>query len=308
MDDTTNQAILKKFGMDQDDVDRMRAVGSTLMAQIDDHLGLFYDWMANHEEYQVFFANSPERLSRVRGMQAGYWRTFFEAKLNNEWFAERRHVGAVHAHIDLPNAIYFAGVSFSAKAIVQRLKSMGKAVKDLDATVDSITKLVFLDAFVVIDEIARINREKIAAGSKALLEMSTPVTPIWEGILLLPLLGIIDSERTRDIMTKTLTKIGETRAKVFVLDISGVSAMDTAVANQLIKITRATKFMGCETIISGLSPTIAQTLVELGVNIDDVRTTSTFQDSFELALRAAGFDLQTVGSPSDQPRGKTTVQ
>jgi anti-anti-sigma regulatory factor len=173
---------------------------------------------------------------------------------------------------------------------------LGKSVKDVDATVDSITKLIFLDSFFVIDEIARINREKIAAGSKALLEMSTPVTPIWEGILLLPLLGIIDSERTRDIMTKTLTKIGETRAKVFVLDISGVSAMDTAVANQLIKITKATQFMGCETIISGVSPAIAQTLVELGVNIGDVRTTATLRDSFELALRAAGIGLQTIAS------------
>ncbi len=296
MDDNSNQSILRKFEIEQADIDRVRAVGATLLAQIDDHLGLFYDWMSNHDEYQIFFANSPERLSRVRGMQAAYWRTFFEADLNSAWFEERRHVGAVHAHIDLPNDIYFAGVSFSAKSIVQRLKAMGKAVKDLDATVDSITKLVFLDAFVVIDEIARINREKIAAGSKALLEMSTPVTPIWEGILLLPLLGIIDSERTRDIMTKTLTKIGETRAKVFVLDISGVSAMDTAVANQLIKITRATQFMGCETIISGVSPTIAQTLVELGVNIGDVRTTATLRDSFELALRAAGIGLQTVGS------------
>ncbi len=296
MDQVSQQSILKKFEIEQGDIDRVRAVGPNLMLAIDDHLTLFYDWMANHDEYQIFFANNPERLNRVRNMQAAYWRTFFEANLSPAWFEERRHVGAVHAHIDLPNDIYFASVSFSAKSLIDRLRKFGKSVKDLDDTIDSITKLIFLDSYVVIDEIARINREKIAAGSKALLEMSTPVTPIWEGILLLPLLGIIDSERTRDIMTKTLTKIGETRAKVFVLDISGVSAMDTAVANQLIKITKATQFMGCETIISGVSPTIAQTLVELGVNIGDVRTTATLRDSFELALRAAGIGLQTIGS------------
>jgi len=296
MDQVTQLSILKKFEIEQVDIDRVRAVGPMLMLEIHDHLGAFYDWMAKHDEYQIFFANSPDRLNRVQTMQAAYWRTFFEANLTAAWFEERKHVGAVHAHIDLPNDIYFAGVSFSAKSLIDRLRKLGKSVKDVDATVDSITKLIFLDSFVVIDEIARINREKIAAGSKALLEMSTPVTPIWEGILLLPLLGIIDSERTRDIMTKTLTKIGETRAKVFVLDISGVSAMDTAVANQLIKITKATQFMGCETIISGVSPTIAQTLVELGVNIGDVRTTATLRDSFELALRAAGIGLQTIAS------------
>jgi len=295
MDQVTQLSILKKFEIEQADIDRVRAVGPKLMLEIHDHLASFYEWMANHDEYQIFFANNPERMNRVQSMQAGYWRTFFEANLTAAWFEERKHVGAVHAHIDLPNDIYFAGVAFSAKSLIARLRKLGKSVTDMDATVDSITKLIFLDSFVVIDEIARINREKIAAGSKALLEMSTPVTPIWEGILLLPLLGIIDSERTRDIMTKTLTKIGETRAKVFVLDISGVSAMDTAVANQLIKITKATQFMGCETIISGVSPTIAQTLVELGVNIGDVRTTATLRDSFELALRAAGIGLQTIG-------------
>lgn len=298
MDETSNQSILKKFEIEQGDVDRVRKVAATLVAQIDEHVDLFYNWMSHHEEYQVFFANGPERLKQVRGMQAAYWRTFFEAKLNNQWFEERRHVGVVHAHMGISNDIYLAGISFSAKSIAHRLRAMGKDVRDLDATIESMSKLLFLDSFVVIDEIARINGQKIAAGNKALLEMSTPVTPIWEGILLLPLLGIIDSERASDIMTKTLTKIGETRAKVFVVDISGVNAMDAAVANQLIKIARATKFMGCETIISGLSPTIAQTLVELGVNTDDVRTTSTLQDSFQLALRAAGFDIQTVGHPA----------
>jgi anti-anti-sigma factor len=128
------------------------------------------------------------------------------------------------------------------------------------------------------------------------MEMSTPVTPIWEGILLLPLLGILDSQRTQDVMNKTLGKIAETRAKALVLDISGVSAMDTAVANQLLKITKATQLMGCETILSGLSPAIARTLVELGVNIGEVRTTATLRDSFELALRAVGGDRRPTQS------------
>jgi anti-anti-sigma regulatory factor len=128
--------------------------------------------------------------------------------------------------------------------------------------------------------------------------MSTPVTPIWEGILLLPLLGVLDSARTQDIMDKTLNKISETRAKVFVMDISGVGSMDTAVANQLIKITKATQLMGCETIVSGLSPSIARTLVELGVNVGEVRTTATLRDSFELALRAVGLDPELLASKS----------
>jgi anti-anti-sigma regulatory factor len=165
---------------------------------------------------------------------------------------------------------------------------------ELDAMVASLTKLVFLDLYLVIDEIARIQKEKIQQHSTAMLEMSTPVTPIWEGILLLPLVGIIDSARTQDVMNKTLTKIAETRARVFVLDISGVGTVDTAVANQLIKITKATQLMGCESIISGISPTVARTIVELGVRVGEVKTTATLRDGFELALRSTGIDVRQM--------------
>ena len=78
------------------------------------------------------------------------------------------------------------------------------------------------------------------------------------------------------------------RAKVFVLDISGVATVDTAVANQLIKITKATRLMGCEAIVSGLSPAIARTIVELGVNVGEIRTTATLRDAFETALHLVG--------------------
>ena len=119
----------------------------------------------------------------------------------------------------------------------------------------------------------------------ALEEMSTPVMPIWDGILLLPLIGVVDSARTDKVVNKTLERINETRSKVFLLDISGVPAMDTAVANQLLKISKATRLMGCETVISGLSPAIARTMVELGVEVGEVRTTATLQQAFAIALR-----------------------
>ena len=282
--------ILAKFDLREADFARIRAAAPVLKKELDAFIEDFYRWMSAHREYQIFFGSNPARLERVKQMQRTNWIGFLESDVDEAWVEVRRHVGAVHAHIDLPNDIYFAGMSVSANLMAQRLRAAKSAVKDLEQTIDSINKLLFLDTFIVIEEIARINREKISAGSKALMEMSTPVTPIWEGILLLPLLGILDSQRTQDVMNKTLAKIAETRSKVFVMDISGVSAMDTAVANQLLKITKATQLMGCETILSGLSPAIARTLVELGVNIGEVRTTATLRDSFELALRAVGVD------------------
>ena len=282
--------MLSKFELQEADFLRIRAVAPILKDQLDSFIDDFYTWMQNHREYQVFFGSNPARLERVKQLQRANWVNFLDANVDQSWIDARRHVGAVHAHIELPNEIYFAGMSVSNNLMADRLRKSKVQVKDLNETIASLSKLMFLDAYVVIEEIARINREKISASTKSLMEMSTPVTPIWEGILLLPLLGLLDSQRTQDVMNKTLSKISDSRAKVLLLDISGVSTMDTAVANQLLKITRATQLMGCETILSGLSPAIARTLVELGVNIGEVRTTSTLRDSFELALRAIGLD------------------
>ncbi len=290
MSQASIKEILAKFQIEDEDLERVRVVAPLLKRELTDHVELFYDWMRHHPEYQVYFASNPIRLERVKMLQLSHWTSFLDARIDENWFASRKHVGAVHAHIDLPNDIYFAGMSMSGKSLVDRVRRARDSIQDADDTADSITKLIFLDAYVVIDEITRIQREKISSGAKALMEISTPVTPIWEGILLLPLLGVLDSVRAQDIMDKTLNKIAETRARVFVMDISGVGTMDTAVANQLIKITKATQLMGCETIVSGLSPSIARTLVELGVNVGEVRTTATLRDSFELALRAVDVD------------------
>ena len=281
--------ILNKFDLQEADFLRIRAVAPLLKDQLDSFIDDFYTWMQKHPEYQVFFGSNPARLERVKQLQRANWVNFLDAHVDQSWVDARRHVGAVHAHIELPNDIYFAGMSVSSNLMADRLRNSSH-VKNLNETIASLSKLMFLDAYVVIEEIARINREKISASAKTLMEMSTPVTPIWEGILLLPLLGLLDSQRTQDVMNKTLSKISESRAKVLMMDISGVSTMDTAVANQLLKITKATQLMGCETILSGLSPAIARTLVELGVNIGEVRTTATLRDSFELALRAIGQD------------------
>ena len=151
-----------------------------------------------------------------------------------------------------------------------------------------------LDTAIIIDEFTHVTREIISRQSQALVEMSTPVTSIWQGILMLPIVGLIDSKRAMDIMDSMLNKISETHAKVFILDISGVGVVDTAVANHLIKITKATQLMGCECTISGVSPAIAQTVVELGIEVGTVHSTSTLRDALEHAFHLTGVRLSST--------------
>ena len=124
--------------------------------------------------------------------------------------------------------------------------------------------------------------------SLALLEMSTPVTKIWDGVLFAPIVGIVDSKRSVDIMNKALSSIADTRASTLLLDIGGVAIVDTAVANHLIKIAKAAVLMGCKTIISGISPSIAQTIAELGIDLGSIQTTSTIESALRDAITRPG--------------------
>lgn len=279
--------LLRKFNISQQDLELVRVAGGLLSDKLEAFITRWYEWLRQQPEFDEFFTD-PDNLQRVQDLQRVNWREFFRAEITDRYVASRQHIGVVHARIDLPNEVYFAGMSHSLELLMAELDKVEPEPAHLDRMRQALAKLLFLDTFLAVDTISRIAREKIAQHSKAMLDMATPVTPIWEGILLLPLVGIIDSMRTQDIMNRSLLKIGETRAKVFVLDISGVATVDTGVANQLIKITKATRLMGCESIISGISPAIARTVVELGVTVGEVKTTATLRDAFEIALKAVG--------------------
>lgn len=118
---------------------------------------------------------------------------------------------------------------------------------------------------------------------------SEPVTLIWDGILLLSLNGILDSSRSQNVMDSMLSEIARTRSRVFILDILGVEAVDTAVANHLIKIVQASALLGCRCVISGISPSVAQALVQLGIPLSDIVTRATIRDAL-----AHGFELLEV--------------
>lgn len=115
-------------------------------------------------------------------------------------------------------------------------------------------------------------------------ELKEPVTTIWDGVLLLSLNGIVDSSRSQDIMESMLNEIARTRSRVFILDILGVEAVDTAVANHLIKIVQASSLLGCRCVISGISPVVAHALVQLGIPLSDVVTRSTIRDALAHAF------------------------
>ncbi len=121
-----------------------------------------------------------------------------------------------------------------------------------------------------------------------LMELSTPVVQLWDDILALPLIGTLDSARTQVVMESLLQRIVETGARIAVIDITGVPTVDTLVAQHLMKTVSAARLMGADCIISGIRPQIAQTIVHLGVNLNDIVTKATLADAFQIALQRTG--------------------
>ena len=137
--------------------------------------------------------------------------------------------------------------------------------------------------------------DTILAQQEQLAELSTPVVKIWEGVLAIPLIGTLDSMRSQTATESLLEEIAKQQAKVAILDITGVTAVDTLVAQHLLKTAMAARLMGAECVISGIRPQIAQTMVQLGISLGEVVTRSSFADAFAYALRKLGFEVVHAG-------------
>ncbi len=127
------------------------------------------------------------------------------------------------------------------------------------------------------------------------LENRIPIHEVWDKVLMLPIYGIVDSKKGQDIMEAILQKVVATKSSVIILDILGVATVDSAVANHLIKITKATRLMGADCIISGISPAIAQTIVSLGIELGEVKTNATLKDALAAAFQLANLKIVAIG-------------
>ncbi|MGY8564471.1 STAS domain-containing protein [Paracidovorax citrulli] len=137
--------------------------------------------------------------------------------------------------------------------------------------------------------------EVIQRQQEEMLELSTPVVKLWEGVLALPMIGTLDSQRTQVVMESLLERIVETGSEIAIIDITGVPTVDTLVAQHLLKTVTAIRLMGADAIISGVRPQIAQTVVHLGLDLQGVVTKANLADALALALKRTGLTVTQTG-------------
>jgi rsbT co-antagonist protein RsbR len=178
------------------------------------------------------------------------------------------------------------------EAVQRRLATepgtMASALWALSTAIDRLAQHTIATFQIAREDIIRRQQEE-------LLELSTPVVKLWDGVLAVPMIGVLDSGRTQMVMEALLQKIVETGSALAIIDITGVPTVDTLVAQHLLKTVTAIRLMGADCIISGIRPQIAQTIVHLGIDLQGVRTKATLADALALALQQTGWRISREG-------------
>jgi rsbT co-antagonist protein RsbR len=180
-------------------------------------------------------------------------------------------------------------------------ESLGKKHDEMFAAIWASTELLDRLALKTTEYFIATREDLITRQQQELLELSTPVVKLWDGILALPIIGTLDSARTQVVMENLLQSVVATNSKFAIIDITGVPTVDTLVAQHLLKTITAARLMGAECIISGVRPQIAQTIVHLGINLNDVITKANLADAFGLALQRSGRTVTRISAAPASP-------
>lgn len=221
-----------------------------------------------------------------------------------EWTRLRDHLAEIsrmRAQQGFTPAEIAAYVLSLKKPLFSRLRSEVKDPQELADESWHVGDVVDKLGIYTTEVFQKSREELIARQQQEMLELSTPVVKLWDGILALPLIGTLDSARTQIVMESLLQRIVETGSEVAIIDITGVPTVDTLVAQHLIKTVTAARLMGADCIISGIRPQTAQTIVHLGVDLADVATKATLADAFRLALSRTG---TMIAANKKQKNGK----
>ena len=247
-----------------------------------------YELIMKHPESRTFFPDDAT-LARVKKMQNAYFLHLFSGVYDMNYVRDRLRVGAAHERIGMPPRLYLGAYRRYLALIHERLRDHFKGNEAESAkALSSIRKIIFFDMALAIDTYIAAYLETTTRHQAAIRELSTPVIKVYERILLLPIVGTVDTQRANQIMETVLVQVVEQQARVIIIDIAGVPVVDTKVADHILQTTAAVQLLGAQTILTGISASVARTVIQLGVEMTRVDTRSKLAEGIELALSLIG--------------------
>jgi rsbT co-antagonist protein RsbR len=285
-----------------EDAEALKRLGEIARKYADPVIEDFYRHILSFEETKSFFRD-PKVLERVKRQQKEYFLRLTEGDYGRDYVVNRLRIGTAHERINLAPKWYLGMYNFYLRQVGNRIREAfptepAKAFESFLA----LMKLVFLDIGLAVDTYVHARESTMRKQQEAIRELSTPVLQIRDRLLLLPIIGVIDTHRARLITDSLLRSIRDTRAKVVVMDVTGVATIDTKVANHLIQTVTAARLMGAHVIVTGLSSDVAQALVGLGLDLAKLNTAGDLQGGIEEAERLLGYRVvQTAEAAGDGP-------
>ena len=291
IDERELQSRRSFFEITDEDLQRLASLRPLAEKHTDAIVDAFYELLLSHAETRRFFPDDAT-VRRVKRTQREYFLGLFAGRLDLAYVEDRLRVGAAHERIGLAPKWYLGMYNHYLRLVANRLlEAFPNEPARAFSSFLTLTKLVFLDIGLAVDTYLYARESTMRKQQEAIRELSTPVLQIRDRLLLLPIIGIIDTHRARLITDGLLHSIRDTRAKVVVMDVTGVATIDTKVANHLIQTVTAARLMGAYVIVTGLSSDVAQALVGLGLDLAKLNTAGDLQGGIEEAERLLGYRI-----------------
>ena len=290
----TEQELLRRkdfLEFRDEDIKNLAGINDLARRYADAVIEDFYQHLLSFEETGAFFRD-PAVLKRVKNPQQDYFLRLTQGNYDLAYAQNRLGIGAIHERIGLPVKAYLGTYNYYLRAVASRLiEAYRNEPQRAWSAFLSLMKLTFLDMGLAIDTYVDARERTIRHQQAAMEELPTPVLPFREGMLLVPIIGLIDTKRARLLTEQLLAAVRENRAKVVVIDITGVITVDSKVANHMVQTIEASRLMGAIAILAGVSPPIAQTMVTLGIDLGRVITVGDLQSGIERAEEILGYTV-----------------
>ena len=288
IDDEELKRRLAFYELTDEDFKRLSALKSFADRWTHEITDGLYELIMGQPESRMFFPDQAT-LARVKKLQNSYFLGVFSGHYDLNYVRDRLRVGMTHERIGMPPKLYLGAYRRYLALIHARLLDHFKGnAEEAFKALESIRKIIFFDMALAIDTYIAAYLETMTRHQAAIRELSTPVIKVHDRILLLPIVGTVDTQRAHQIMETVLLQVVEQQAKVMILDIAGVPVVDTKVADHILKTTAAVQLLGARTILTGISASVARTVVQLGLEITRMHTRSNLSEGIELALSIVG--------------------
>jgi len=282
---------LEFVNLGPEDRGRIAAVKADVLDNLDEHIAAFFDHLAKFEEARGLTSRA-ELLEEAKRLKREHLVAMVAGDYGRDYIDQRFRLGQLYSRTALEVGIFMGAFHNLMASIGRRI--MSHYSTDALAGFEhftSLKKVAFFDIAIIVDAMMADREQTIRQQQDAIRELSTPTLQVRDQLLILPIIGLLDTQRAKQLTDSLLRAIRTHRARVVVMDITGVATVDSKVANHLIQTVEAAALMGASVIVTGVSAEVAQSLVTLGINLGRITTLGDLQGGLEEAERILGYTV-----------------